>query len=99
MGYGTSDEESAREHKTWRIVIFSFLLLGLGFFLFLYKIDACSSKPENCKDEFYEFKDGYGANHICSAGATAEVVNAHGKTGLICHCSVAPDAGTTHVGN
>lgn len=79
------DDDSERAHKTGRIAILSFLVLFLGLFVFLFKVDACSSKPENCKDEFFEIKNDYTNNHSCSPGATAEVVNSP-KPGIICHC-------------
>lgn len=83
-----ADADSERAHKTGRITILSILVLLLGLFVFLFKIDACSSKPENCKDEFFEIKNDYTNNHACSPGAVAEVVNSPPapKPGIICHC-------------
>lgn len=82
------DDESARSHKTGRIAILSILMGVMGFLFFLYKIEACKSTPENCKDEFYSFDDGY-RSHSCAPGAVAEVVSSPPapKPGIICHCA------------
>ena len=81
------------DHKTGRIAILSILLFLLGLLFFLFKIDACKSSPENCKDEFFEIDSSstrYSNNKTCSPGAVAEVVNSPPapKPGIICHCPV-----------
>lgn len=90
MGYGTTDEESERAHKTGRIAILSILIFCLGGFVFAYKVDACKSTPANCKDEFFEIDTSsrYNNNKSCSPGAVVEVVNSPPapKPGIICHC-------------
>lgn len=94
MSYGDPDPVS---HKTGRIAILCITLAFMGFFYFLYKVEACSSKPENCRDEFVEIRnDGYHADHKCAPGAIVEVVNAPPapKPGIMCHC---PKNGSTPV--
>ena len=86
MGYNDSDPVA---QKTGRIALLCGTMLILGFFFFLFKIDACSSKPENCQDEFVEIRNNdYGSSHKCSPGAIVEVVNAPPapKPGILCHC-------------
>lgn len=88
------DDDSERSHKTGRIAIFSILVAAMGLLFFLYKIEACKSSPENCKDEFYEINSGYQNSHTCSPGAVVEVVQSPPapKPGIICHC---PSRGVT----
>lgn len=86
MSYGDPDPIA---HKTGRIAILCITLAVLGLFFFLFKVDACSSKPENCREEFVEIRnDGYHADHQCKPGAVVEVVNAPPapKPGIMCHC-------------
>jgi hypothetical protein len=91
MGYGSTDEENERAHKTGRIAILSCLILLLGLFVFCYKTESCKSSPLNCKDEFFEIKNesGYRNEHACSPGAMAEVVNSPPapKPGILCRCA------------
>lgn len=97
MGYNDSEEEKARIHKTWRVVIVSVLMGIIALFLYLYKTD--SWKPDAaCKDEFIEFvpSGGCAVQHKCSEGATIELVTLKdGKSGTMCHCTknIKPDAG------
>jgi hypothetical protein len=59
-------------------------------------VEACKSKPEDCRDEFVEIRDAtpdrYGSvaktEHRCAAGATVEVVNSPPapKPGILCKC-------------
>lgn len=98
MGYHDTEEERERTHKTWRISIISVLLLSIGFFLFLYKTEACKSSPENCKEEFVEISASRASNdHKCAEGAVVEIVTSShsGKSGIMCHCTknIKPDAG------
>jgi hypothetical protein len=90
MGYDP-DLESERSHKTGRIAILSLLTLILALFVFLFKIDACTTTPDKCKDEFFELVNGrdYGNQHTCPVGATAEIVNSPPapKPGILCHCA------------
>lgn len=88
MGYGDPDPLA---HKTGRIAILCLTVGILGLLFFLFKIDACSHKPENCQDEFIEIKlnnDSYGQDHKCSPGAIVEVISSPPapKPGLLCHC-------------
>jgi len=99
MGYGDSDADMERAHKTGRIAIISMLMVALGLFLFLYKTESCSAKPENCKEEFIEFDSAnkYSNNHACAPGAVVQMVvpSSGGKAGIMCHCvsNMKTDAG------
>lgn len=91
------DDSSYIEARTTRIGFMCVTLVLLGFLFFLFKIDACSSKPENCKDEFHLI-DNNNYNINCRSGAKAEIVTSPPapKAGIICHCTSVPvnDAGT-----
>jgi hypothetical protein len=94
MGYGDTDPVA---QKTGRIALLCGTLCVLGLFVFLFKVEACSSKPEDCRDEFVEIKGDYQSTHKCTNGATVEVVNSPPapKPGILCHCpknSGAPSA-------
>lgn len=87
MGYNSDSELAA--HKTGRIALLCGTLAFLGFFVFLVRIDACSSKPESCKEEFFEIQKDTGYNnHSCNVGAVIETVSSPPapKAGLLCHC-------------
>ena len=87
MGYNSDSEMVA--HKTGRIALLCGMLAILGFFTFLVRIDACSSKPESCKEQFFEIgKDSTYNNHACDVGAVIETVNSPPapRAGLLCHC-------------
>jgi hypothetical protein len=92
-----SDE--ADKQKTERIGWLCVTMVILGLFFMLTKTNACAlacnscnapSKPDICKDEFFELSDNarYGNNHSCTPGARAEVVSSPPapKPGIICHC-------------
>jgi len=99
MSYGDPDLVS---HKTGRIAILCITLAVLGLFYFLYKVEACSSKPENCRDEFVEMKsDGYRSDHKCSPGAIVEVITAPPapKPGIMCRCPKNVSQPTAPVGS
>jgi hypothetical protein len=101
-----SDKSDEAAHKTGRIAMLCLTLCFLGCFVFAFKVDACASKPDPCRDEFFELKkDSNYNNHPCSAGATIEIVNSPPALvpGVFCHCnktlaSPAPSASapTTH---
>lgn len=96
MGYGSTDQENERAHKTGRIAIMAILVFLLGAFVFAYKVEACKTTPANCKDEFHEIHTDRQNEFTCYAGAVAEVVNSPPapKPGIICHCP-APGATPT----
>jgi len=83
-------DSDAMGHKTGRIAILSILMFLLGLLFFLYKIDACKSSPENCKDQFFEIDTSsrYNNDKSCSPGAVVEVVNSPPapKPGIMCRC-------------
>lgn len=99
MGYGSTDEDMKRAHKTGRIALVCTAIVLLGMFLFLYKTESCSAKPENCKEEFIEFDSAakYSNNHACAPGAIVQMVTpaSGGKAGIMCHCvsNIKADAG------
>lgn len=72
--------------KTFRIGMLCTMIVVLGFFVFLFKIDACKSSPATCKDEFMAFESH--SNPTCAVGAIAEVITSppSPKSGIICHC-------------
>lgn len=88
--------------KTTRIGFICFAAVVLGFFFMLSKENACAlacnscntpgapSRPEVCKDEFYEIgtNDRYSTNHTCTPGARVEIVASPPapKPGVMCHC-------------
>lgn len=84
--------------KTARMGMLMLLMAFLGIFLFAYKVEACKSAPEKCRDEFVEIRDTlpdrYGSvprmEHRCTIGATVEVVNSPPapKPGIMCKCPV-----------
>jgi len=77
--------------KTIRMVLLCGVILILGLFFFLFKVEACKSGPASCKEEFIPFESRY--NPICSVGATAEMVTSPPapKSGIICHCPKTPE--------
>lgn len=91
-----SDE--AAKQKTERIGWLCVTMVILGILFMLSKANACAlacnscnspSKPDVCKEEFYEIKhDGYASNHTCTPGARVEVVASPPapKPGILCHC-------------
>jgi len=83
-----SYNESESGDKSFRIGMMCFVMLILGLFLFLYKIEACKSSPDTCKDEYYELDDDMHTSHTCNQGAHAELVGppAYPKRGVLCHC-------------
>ena len=78
-------------NKTGRIALLCGTMIMLGFFFFLFKVEACKGSPYSCKDEFFEIKTdtSYGNHHSCSPGATVEVVTSPPapRPGIICHCA------------
>jgi hypothetical protein len=84
------------DEKTVRIGMLMLLLAFLGIFVFAYKVEACKSKPEDCRDEFVEIPvptvDHRGnlsrTEHRCATGATVEVVTSPPapKPGIMCKC-------------
>lgn len=91
----SDDLETKEGHKTGRIVVLSLLMLFLGIFFFAYKVEACKSGPEKCKEEFHEIQPNTVNNFVCDPGAIVETVNSppSPKAGIICHCS--PQTPTT----
>lgn len=91
MSYNDSDPVA---QKTGRIALLCLTIVVLGLFFFLFKVDACKSSPDNCREEFVEIQNndvrGYGNNHKCSTGAIVEVVSSPPapKPGIMCHCPV-----------
>lgn len=86
MSYNDSDPVA---QKTGRIALLCGTMIVLGFFFFLFKIEACKSSPEDCREEFVEIKsNGYSSDHKCARGAIVETVNSPPapKPGILCHC-------------
>jgi hypothetical protein len=86
MGYNNDDYAA---QKTGRIALLCGTMLILGFFTFLFRIEACKSTPETCKDEFFQLDpDSKYNNHSCSIGAVIETVSSPPapKAGILCHC-------------
>lgn len=73
--------DNQQEYAIIKTVIISILVLISVFLFFLYKVEACSSKPENCHDEFHDVQ----YTSKCDPGAFMEPVNTP-KPGFICHC-------------
>lgn len=96
MGYNDSDPVA---QKTGRIALLCGTMLVLGFFFFLFKVEACKSSPEDCREEFVEIKsNGYSSDHKCARGAIVETVNSPPapKPGILCHCPTnKPEAAPT----
>lgn len=102
-------EDNKEGEKSGRIGMLCVTIAFLGLLLFLTKTNACAlacnscnspSKPDICKDEFYEIDNNsrYGNSHSCTPGARVEVVPATSatKAGIICHCiNSEQDAGAT----
>ena len=78
------------ENRYYQFTMFYITVLIVSSFLFLYKINACTSSPSSCHDEYYS-SDYLASGHQkinCDPGAVAEVIkNAHGdKEAIRCHC-------------
>ena len=74
--------------KSFRFVMVCILAGVLGFFYFLFKVEACRSTPDTCKDSFHPLNPDAFNDETCSIGAVAEVVNSPPapKPGILCHC-------------
>lgn len=74
-------------------IIFSLLVSFCALLFFLFKIEACKSKPEDCKEIFIDSQHLTSSNwNDCPKGARMEPVDAP-KQGIICRCDHAPDGG------
>lgn len=74
--------------KTFRFIMVCVLAVVLGFFYFLFKVEACKSTPDTCKDSFHSLNPNRYSDEICDIGAIAEVINSPPapKAGILCHC-------------
>lgn len=72
--------------KTLRMVLLCAMILILGLFFFLFKVEACKPSVASCRDEFMAFESH--GNPTCAVGAVAEIVTSPPapKSGIICHC-------------
>lgn len=74
-------------------IIFSILLGFVSLLFFLYKIEACTSKPEDCKELFLDAEHLTSNNwNNCPKGARMEPVETP-KRGVICRCDRPVDGG------
>ncbi len=71
------------EYSITKTVILTLLVAFCAALFFCYKVGSCSSAPENCKEEFIVYQNGYNAH--CSPGARAEIVSVP-TNGILCHC-------------
>lgn len=78
------------------VTILCITLVILGFFFFLFKVEACKHEnymdiQEPCVEEFVEFRKGGldHDDHKCKVGATIELVyeTSSQKPGVICRCN------------
>lgn len=76
-------DDNAKDVALTKTIILAILAVAFGIFFFCYKIEACKSSVEDCRDEFLSISNGYTLK--CSPGAHGEIVK-EPKEGMICHC-------------
>ena len=71
--------------NTGKAALFCATVVILSLLYFVYKIDACTSKPENCHEGFIPFGQYSSDSISCGPGATAEAIS-NPRPGILCHC-------------
>jgi hypothetical protein len=91
--------------KSFRFTLLCVVVVFLGLLYFMFKVEACKSTPDTCKDSFHPLNPNGYNDETCNVGATAEVVSSPPapRAGILCHCNktsvtdggTATDAGVT----
>lgn len=89
MGY--SNDDTAQEQRTIRVVVLALLCVILGFIWLGSKTSDCNPPPASlanrCHDTFHVVTE-QSTSYDCPPGSKAEIVTAPPapKPGVVCHC-------------